>query len=80
MEAGWGGGERKAGGEGGRGRTGWWAYISGEVHLARVYLEDMTARLLVGGGELDLAVDAPGPDEGGVEGLDLVGRQDDLAW
>ena len=40
----------------------------------------MAARLLVGGRELDLAVDAPGADECGVEGLDLVGRQDDLRW
>merc|ERR1740133_800200 len=52
--------------------------VSGEVHLARVYLEDMTARLLVGGGELDLAVDAPRPDEGGVERLDTHGQDEPL--
>ena len=78
-----GGGESKksrAKGEGGRGGTGWWAYISGEVHLARVDLEDVPARLLVGRGELDLAVDAARADEGRVERLDLVGGEDDLSY
>ena len=61
----------------GRGR---WAHVCGEVHLARVDLEDVAARLLVGGRELDLTVDAPRADESRVKGLDFVGRQDDLAW
>merc|ERR1719421_651036 len=41
-------------------------------------LEDVPARLLVGRGKFDLAVDASGADEGRVQRLDVVGRQDHL--
>ena len=52
--------------------------VIGEIHLRRVDLEDVPAGLLVGSGELDLAVDARRADERWVEGLDLVRREDDL--
>lgn len=49
-----------------------------EVHLARVDLEDVHARALAGVGELDLAVDAAGAQERGVEDVYPVGRHQHL--
>ena len=55
-------------------------HIIREGHLLRMDLEDVAAGLLVGRGELDLAVDAARADEGRVERLDLVGGEDDLPY
>mmetsp|Transcript_10690 Transcript_10690/g.27212 ORF Transcript_10690/g.27212 Transcript_10690/m.27212 type:complete len:286 (-) Transcript_10690:281-1138(-) len=52
--------------------------VVGEVHAAGVDAEDVALGLDVGEGEFDLAVDAAGADEGGVEGFHLVGGHDDL--
>ena len=49
-----------------------------EVHLAGVDAHDVDAAVEVGVGELDLAVDAAGAEEGGVEGVDTVRGHDDL--
>ena len=59
---------------------GWGTHIIREGHLLRMDLEDVAAGLLVGRGELDLAVDAARADEGRVERLDLVGGEDDLSY
>ena len=48
------------------------------THLPRVDTEDSHTGLGTRWGELDLAVDAPGPDECRVERLDFVGGHDDL--
>mmetsp|Transcript_385 Transcript_385/g.996 ORF Transcript_385/g.996 Transcript_385/m.996 type:complete len:285 (-) Transcript_385:792-1646(-) len=49
-----------------------------EGHAPRMDVEDAALRLHVGEGELDLAVDAAGAQQRGVEGLDPVGGHDHL--
>ena len=74
------GGASRGGGEGGgKGEEcgGLRAYV-GEIHLARVDLENVAACLLVRRGKFDLAINAPRADECGVKALNLVGREDDL--
>jgi hypothetical protein len=50
--------------------------IAIETHFGSVDLEDFVFGFEVGDGELDLAVDSAGADEGGVETFDLVGCHD----
>eukprot|EP00760_Papus_ankaliazontas_P002325 PhM_4_TR10948/c1_g5_i1/m.88486 len=52
--------------------------VLGEAHPPRVDVEDHLLRFLVRERELDLAVDAAGADQSGVERLDPVRRHDDL--
>ena len=47
-------------------------------HLAGVNLEDVDARALVGVRELDLAVDAPGPQQRRIQDVDAVGGHQHL--
>merc|ERR1711988_1922335 len=51
---------------------------TGEVHATRVDLEDIETGLLTRVGELDLAVDTAGTEEGRVEDVDSVGGHEDL--
>jgi len=53
-----------------------------QVHAARVDAQDVEPRVLVRVGELDLAVNAAGAEESGVENVDAVGGHDDfdLFW
>mmetsp|Transcript_31970 Transcript_31970/g.75966 ORF Transcript_31970/g.75966 Transcript_31970/m.75966 type:complete len:221 (+) Transcript_31970:65-727(+) len=53
-------------------------YPAHEVHLARVDLEDVDPAALARVGELDLAVDAAGAQERGVEDVHAVGRHQHL--
>ena len=52
--------------------------VRGQRHPRGVDAEDAALRLGVREGELDFPVDAARADEGRVQGLDLVGRHDDL--
>lgn len=49
-----------------------------KVKCAENLLENMSLRLNVGQGELNLAVDTPWPDECRIQSLDLVRGHDDL--
>jgi len=51
--------------------------VVGEVHVARVDLEDLDAALVVGLGDLDEAVEAAGSEDGAVEHVEAVGGGDD---
>ena len=52
--------------------------VGADVHLARVDLHDARPGLLRRRRELDLAVEAAGPEEGWIEDVDPVGGGDDL--